>query len=119
MYAYLTFVFSDLLSTKYKEPVPCGPNTFCDFGATCSSTEEYDRNGNLLRTCLCEIDCSLDHQAKPLEKLLVCASDGNTYRSECHLRQHSCRIQKEMKIVNRGSCPGNGLKYEYLIKLFK
>ncbi len=36
----------------------------------------------------------------------VCGSDGNTYRSECQLRQYSCRIQKEVAVVGFGPCKG-------------
>ena len=33
-------------------------------------------------------------------------NDGNTYRSECQLRQYSCRIQKEIVVVKYESCTG-------------
>ena len=88
---------SDLITTKYEHPLACGGNTFCDFGATCSLSDEYDISGKVLPTCLCKIDCSFDHHRQNLDNSLVCASDGNTYHSECHVRQHSCRIQTEMK----------------------
>ena len=77
-------------STKYAEPITCGLNS-CDFGATCSGSH-----------CLCEIDCS----SKIFYKLPVCGNDGNTYRSECQLRQYSCRIQKEITITKYEPCTG-------------
>jgi hypothetical protein len=36
----------------------------------------------------------------------VCGNDGNTYRTECQLRQYSCRIQREVVIVGYGPCTG-------------
>ena len=107
---YTFYVLSDLITTKYEHPLSCGKNIFCDYGATCSSSNEYDISGELLPTCLCEIDCSVDHHRKDSDNSLVCASDGNTYHSECHVRQHSCRIQTEMKIINKGACIGTQIR---------
>lgn len=76
-------------STKFKEPLACGSSS-CDYGATCVE----DR-------CLCKFDCknNKDYFQSP-----VCGRDGNTYRSECQLRQYSCRVQQEIVIVKYEPC---------------
>ena len=111
MSTHFIYLLIDLMVTGYKHAIPCGDATFCHFGATCSLANEYVTTGEKLPNCLCEIDCSLDSKRVKSERSLVCASDGNTYHSECHVRQHSCRIQKEIKIVNKRACVGK--KYMY------
>ena len=82
-------------STRYSRPVPCG-RTWCSFGASCSA----DNLGR--RSCVCAVDCR-----NPLYyREAVCGSDGNTYRSECQLRQYSCRLQKEVVITQFSPCKG-------------
>ena len=76
-------------STKFEEPKPCGTSS-CDYGTTCIDDH-----------CLCQFDCKND---KKYYQDTVCGSDGNTYRSECQLRQYSCRIQKEIVITKYDPC---------------
>ena len=42
--------------------------------------------------------CSIDHY-KP-----VCAADGKSYASECHLRKESCQKGVLINIVKQGIC---------------
>ena len=113
MFVFSIFLEAKRNTAKSNNPVQCGQDTFCEFGATCASTDEYDVKGNLLSTCLCQIDCSQDahRELSSPKDLLVCADDGNTYQSECHLRQQSCRTQKEMIVVRKGECTGNFRRY--------
>ena len=34
----------------------------------------------------------------------ICGSDGETYASECHLRQFACRYQKDVVVDALGPC---------------
>jgi len=36
----------------------------------------------------------------------VCGSDGNTYGSVCLLREQSCKLQKDIHVVDMDYCGG-------------
>lgn len=38
----------------------------------------------------------------------MCASDGFNYADECLIRLQSCRAQKPIWVVQKGSCPDSG-----------
>ncbi|VBB29084.1 unnamed protein product [Acanthocheilonema viteae] len=67
-------------------------NVRCEFYATCVS----DETGS--GSCQCPNQCTYDNSGT------ICATDGNTYRSECHMRQAACQQQKFIVIAFRGSC---------------
>ncbi|XP_050948925.1 tomoregulin-1 isoform X2 [Labeo rohita] len=62
----------------------------CSFGGIC----RY--NGSHLE-CLCLYQC-------PQSFAPVCGSDGNTYHSECFLRQAACEQQITINIITEGPC---------------
>ncbi|GFY57256.1 hypothetical protein TNIN_318211 [Trichonephila inaurata madagascariensis] len=68
----------------------------CLHGATCQERDE-------LAQCTCHIYC-----VPPENKDTVCGTDGNTYGSECQLRQFSCRYQKPISVASEGPCKRGG-----------
>ncbi|KAG8193217.1 hypothetical protein JTE90_005564 [Oedothorax gibbosus] len=70
----------------------------CFHGARCK-----EKHGEV--QCVCEFKCSReDRDAKTPEDTTVCGSDGNSYGSECQLRQFSCRYQKRIEVAGLGPC---------------
>nr|XP_698980.5 tomoregulin-1 isoform X1 [Danio rerio] len=63
----------------------------CVFGGICRD------NGSHLE-CLCQFQC-------PRMFDPVCGSDGDTYHSECFLRQAACEQQSPITIITEGHCP--------------
>ena len=63
----------------------------CHFGATCRARGQHVQ-------CACEFKCA-DLKASP-----VCASDANTYASECQMRLFGCRYQKKVSVRHSGQC---------------
>uniref|UniRef100_A0A671K142 Transmembrane protein with EGF-like and two follistatin-like domains 1a n=1 Tax=Sinocyclocheilus anshuiensis TaxID=1608454 RepID=A0A671K142_9TELE len=62
----------------------------CSFGGIC----RYNRSH---LECLCLYQC-------PQSFAPVCASDGNTYHSECFLRQTACEQQTAITVITEGHC---------------
>lgn len=72
-----------------EEPTSCR-RMDCRFGAVCRKVHHrYD--------CICDFNCSGHPE-------LVCGSDGQTYGSECQLKQFSCRLKKRIELDYRGIC---------------
>nr|CDP92328.1 Bm4004, isoform j [Brugia malayi] len=67
-------------------------NVHCEFYAICVSDEAGGGS------CQCPNQCAYDDSG------IVCATDGVTYRSECHMRQAACQQQKFIVIAFRGPC---------------
>lgn len=91
-----------ILTKKYFTGVenPCARTT-CPWGGACIA-----RNG--AAQCACPV---CDATLAP-----VCASDQNTYGSECKMRMHACQEgmkDDELKVLYNGTCR------EYLIKISK
>uniref|UniRef100_A0A1I8EK75 Agrin n=1 Tax=Wuchereria bancrofti TaxID=6293 RepID=A0A1I8EK75_WUCBA len=67
-------------------------NVHCEFYAICVSDEAGGGS------CRCPNQCAYDDSG------IVCATDGVTYLSECHMRQAACQQQKFIVIAFRGPC---------------
>nr|XP_018901101.1 PREDICTED: agrin-like isoform X3 [Bemisia tabaci] len=70
---------------------PCEKTT-CAHGALCSADERGDAR------CHCPAECPEGGGPS------VCGSDGNTYRSLCHLRLAACRTQRSIRVRYSGQC---------------
>lgn len=73
------------------------PATSCDrmtcyFGSYC-----------LIRSGLAACDCTVKECPKTVAPS-VCGSDGRTYLSACHLRNHACRTQSDVVVQAFGPC---------------
>ncbi|XP_048020923.1 tomoregulin-1 [Megalobrama amblycephala] len=62
----------------------------CSFGGICRD------NGSHLE-CLCQFQCPQSFDP-------VCGSDGDTYHSECFLRQTACEQQTRITVITEGHC---------------
>lgn len=72
-------------------PTSCDRMT-CYFGSYC-----------IVRSGLAACDCTVKECSK-LENPSVCGSDGRTYLSACHLRNHACRTQSDVVVQAFGPC---------------
>ncbi|CAB3365946.1 Hypothetical predicted protein [Cloeon dipterum] len=80
------------------KPSSCG-ELVCYHGATCEMKAGKPE-------CSCRIACSED---APVRSQTVCGSDGQTYSTECQMKQYACRYQKEIKVQGSGSCRELGI----------
>ncbi|GBO14260.1 hypothetical protein AVEN_135367-1 [Araneus ventricosus] len=70
----------------------------CFHGAKCK-----EKHGEV--QCVCDFKCTSDERdTKVPDDTTVCGTDGNSYGSECQLRQFSCRYQKPIEKAHEGSC---------------
>uniref|UniRef100_A0A915PPS5 Agrin n=1 Tax=Setaria digitata TaxID=48799 RepID=A0A915PPS5_9BILA len=67
-------------------------NVRCEFYAICVSDEAGTGS------CQCPTQCADDNSG------MICATDGITYPSECHMRLAACQQQKFIVVAFRGSC---------------
>lgn len=67
----------------------------CSHGSVCDVS-----SGHAPR-CRCPHKCDDDGAGGDAA---VCGTDGQTYRSLCHLRLHSCRRQQRIRVAHRGHC---------------
>ncbi|KAM3719107.1 Agrin [Dirofilaria immitis] len=80
------------LNEKYSGVCDGCTNVHCEFYAICVS----DGVGN--GSCRCPDQCDYDNSGT------ICATDGITYLSECHMRLAACQQQKFIVIAFRGFC---------------
>lgn len=92
MILYVYFLSNDrLVSVSLGEENPCARVT-CPWGGACIS-----RGGSA--QCACPV---CDATLAP-----VCASDHNTYGSECKMRMHACQEgikEGDLKVLYNGTC---------------
>ncbi|XP_059489147.1 agrin-like isoform X3 [Neocloeon triangulifer] len=79
-------------------PTSCS-ELVCYHGATCEMKAGKAE-------CSCRIACSED---PPTRSQTVCGNDGQTYSTECQMKQYACRYQKEIAVQGLGSCRELGI----------
>lgn len=68
--------------------------------ATCLGTEDCTLGAVChMGQCICHIQCTAG-----MGMSSVCASDGQTYQSECHIRKQSCLTQTLIEVVEMERC---------------
>jgi len=93
---FIPFIMSQIYSLHYllgdQHSARTCRELVCRFGAVCKMISGRPR-------CTCNEDCS---HVKNVYK--VCASNGDTYSSECEMRRFGCRLQKHVHVVHKGEC---------------
>ena len=69
---------------------PCEKVT-CNYNAVCS------RQSDLSHECVCPVCSRVSFEP-------VCASNGRTYSSECHMKQDSCNLRENLVLLKRAPC---------------
>ncbi|XP_015793858.1 agrin-like [Tetranychus urticae] len=74
----------------------------CRFGSACVENPEKGIQ------CVCAMRCpevtlGPGHLIRRTSQV-ICASDGNTYLSECQMKFFACRMQRKINLVHHGQC---------------
>lgn len=79
-----------------------GQSKVClDANVPCSSRGICQRDWTGRVRCLCP---TCHGMGKDLLGNPVCASDGNTWPSECHVRAEACAANRDLRILHEGPC---------------
>ena len=97
-----TICFEALTEIQFLESVQSDmsssacPELNCQFGGVCKLI------GKTME-CVCPASCPVSNT---LESSVVCGSDGQSYVSECRLKQFACRLQQRIVVAHPGPCEG-------------
>lgn len=83
------------------QPLTC-KQISCEFGAIC----HYEASKG--SKCVCQFNCSNSDNSSTIISP-VCGSDGLSYSSECDMNLYACKMQINLTIIHKGSCPN----YDY------
>jgi len=83
----------------------------CD-GFQCPATFTCQIDDRRRPVCRCADHCDnmVDRVQTAVSTWPVCGSDGLTYRDECKLRVHACKVRRDITVSYVGYCsPGNSV----------